>query len=176
MKRLMASSESRRSPSGRSATFAERTATNPLNRRSGVILVVAMICLFLTSAMLGLVLKLAVAQRRYGAMEAAALQAEWLAESALDRAAAALSLDASYTGETWNVPAEDLDAAHAGRAVIEVVPIKGDNQQRELKVVAYYPAEGTERVKRTKRIFIAVSPSADNASNPSPAQAEKPAR
>ena len=145
------------------------------NRRSGVILVVAMICLFLTSLLLGTLLQMAVAQRRYAKMEAAALQAEWLADSALERAAAALAQNANYTGETWTVPAKDLDGTHSGRVVIALVPLKG-SRQRELKVIAHYPAEGPQVTKRTRRIRMAGSQPAKKAAPPSPAKAEKPAR
>ena len=174
-KRLMECSESRRSLRDRSATFAKRSATISQGRRSGVILVVAMICLLLASALVGTLLKMAVAQRRYAKTEAAALQTEWLAESALDRAAAALAEDASYAGETWTVPAEDLDGTHSGRVVIEIVPAKAGNP-RELKVIAQYPAEGSQKTKCTKRIRLAGFGPAKKPAGQSPAKAEKPGR
>ncbi len=144
-------------------------------RRSGVILVVAMICLFLASALVATLLKMTAAQRRFGEMDAAALQADWLADSALDRAAAMLAENSDYPGETWSVPAEDLDGRHPGRVTIEVVPVKAGSRH-ELKVIAQYPAEGRLTAQRTKRIFIAVSSSVNRSANEAPAKAEKPDR
>jgi Tfp pilus assembly protein PilX len=72
-------------------------------RRRGAFLIVAMISLVLATALLGVMMSMVQAQRRQMAREQQALQADWLAESGVDRAAARLSRDSDYPGETWKV-------------------------------------------------------------------------
>ncbi len=144
------------------------------SQRSGAFLIVAMICLVLTTGLLGMLLKMAVLSRKAARMEAAALQAEWLAESALDRAAAKLKGDAGYQGETWNITKEDLGGPYAGAVKIAVKPSEA-TPEREVEVIARFPLEGSNTVKRTKRLAIAVSVPLTESDTPetSPAFAEK---
>ena len=155
--------------------------SNPINfgtasrRRSGAFMIVAMICLLLTTALLGTLLKMAVLGLRQAHVDASGLQADWLAESALDRAAAKLAKDAAYAGETWSIPAEDLDGLHTGRVVISIKPPSGN--LAEVEVAAQYPAEGAFSVKRTKRLLVALTPQvAATFQDLSPALAEKQGR
>ena len=53
------------------------------------------------------------------------LQAEWLAESALQRAAARLSAKSDYSGEVWNISATELGGADAGRVEIKIADVTG---------------------------------------------------
>src|SRR5262245_49285586 len=55
--------------------------------RRGAFLIVALICLVIATLLLGSLLKLATVQHRQMLSEQARLQAEWLAESGLARAA-----------------------------------------------------------------------------------------
>lgn len=147
----------------------------PPSKRRGAFLIIAMICLLLTSGLLATLLKMAALSRKAARMEAHSLQSEWLAESALDRAAAKLSGDASYQGETWNIKAEDLGGHHAGEVIIAVKP--GDQAQfRQVEAVARFPIEGQNSVKRTKRLVVAASSPQGKPETPvsSPASAEKP--
>jgi type II secretory pathway component PulK len=141
-------------------------------RRSGAFMIVAMICLLLTTALMGTLLKMAVLGLRQAHVDASGLQADWLAESALDRAAAKLAKDATYAGETWNIPEEDLDGLHTGRVVISINPPV--QNLAEVEVAAQYPAEGAFSVKRTKRLLVALTPQvAATSLDLSPALAEK---
>ncbi len=147
----------------------------PPHKRRGAFLIIAMICLVLTSGLLATLLKMAALSRKAAQMEFHSLQAEWLAESALDRAAAKLSGDANYQGETWDIKAEDLGGHHAGQVVIAVKA--GDQTHlREVEAVARFPLEGPRSVKRSKRLVVAASPQdAETGSQASsPASAEKP--
>lgn len=146
----------------------------PQNRR-GAFLLIAMVCLMLTSGLLGMLLKMASANRKQAQFEAASLQAEWLAESALDRAAAKLVSDANYPGETWDIKPEELGGPHAGQVVIVVN--RGDGSPlRNVEVVARFPLESPRSVKRTKRLAVAAQAPLAKSETPgsSPASAEKP--
>lgn len=148
---------------------------DPPHKRRGAFLIIAMICLLLTSGLLATLLKMAALSRKAAQMEIHSLEAEWLAESALDRAAAKLSGDANYQGETWAIKAEDLGGHHAAQVVIAVKA--GDQTHlREVEAVARFPIGGPRSVKRTKRLVVAASPqdAETDSQAASPASAEKP--
>ena len=151
------------------------TQNGPAGTRSGAFLIVAMVCLMLSTALLGTLLKMAVLGRQQAGIAAAGLQADWLAESALDRAAAKLAADAAYKGETWEVPAKELDGRHAGRVVISVRPAMSN--RRAVEVVARFPVEGSESVQRTRRVSVAAAENdSPETKDPAPAAAEKTER
>lgn len=84
------------------------------------------------------------------------LQAEWLAESALDRAAARLAADPSYAGETWAIPAERLGGRDAASVRIEVTPAPGHPDRRVVRARADFPADEPRRSRHSRQIEIAV--------------------
>ncbi len=66
-------------------------------------------------------------------------QAAWLAESAIERAAARLAAQPDYRGETWNVSADELGGPDAGVAVIRVESTAERPGRRTISVEADYP-------------------------------------
>jgi Tfp pilus assembly protein PilX len=86
------------------------------------------------------------------------LQAEWLAESALDRASARLSDDPNYTGETWNVPADRLGGRDSATVLIEVKPSPGRADRRVVRARADYPKAEARRARQSREITIVVPP------------------
>lgn len=144
--------------------------------RTGAFMIVAMVCLVLASALLGTLLKMASLGRSQTKIEAAGLQAEWLAESGIERAASKLANDPDYQGERWNVSAEEFGGHYAGRVVIEIAP--AESGRKAIRVTAQYPADQTPSARRSKRVVISLPRSAGEPSKPdlSPASAEKPAR
>jgi len=82
------------------------------------------------------------------------LQAEWLAESALERAAARLAADPSYSGEAWSIAAAELSQPEAGRIEIHVARIADRPGAREISVVADYPADSQRRSRIEKQVVV----------------------
>src|SRR5688500_5327084 len=74
-----------------------------------------------------------------------ALQAQWLADSGLARAAARLNADGNYSGETWQPVIADV----AGRVEIVVVKDEQDPSRRRIRVVAAFPNDPIWRVQRS---------------------------
>jgi hypothetical protein len=97
---------------------------------------------------------------RHGDLRAAErrLQAEWLAESALDRAAARLADDPSYAGETWNIPADRLGGRDDATVRIEMRPSPGHADRRVIRARADYPAAEARRSRQSREITIVVPP------------------
>jgi type II secretory pathway component PulK len=120
--------------------------------RSGAVIVIAMICLLLSSVLAVSLVKLALAHREQIDRDVWQLQAEWLAEAGLDRAAARLHSEADYRGEVW---APDLTGAlpHAARIEISVEPRDGDGATA-ITVVSDYPDDAHERVRVRKSTIL----------------------
>ncbi len=80
----------------------------PRRQRRGTVLVVVLVVLVLLTAILGSSVRTGLAGRELLSLQERVRQAEWLAESGLNRAAARLADDPDYEGETWMVPAVEL--------------------------------------------------------------------
>src|SRR5262245_17424896 len=134
---------------------------NPAVRRGasrrGAFLIVAMVCLLLAGLLLSSVLKLAVLQEQQLGFEKSRLQAAWLAESGLERAAARLAQEPGYSGETWKISAARLGGADAAVVVIRVQQTKTEESRRAIVVEATYPAEGPHHARLTGDAIVSVS-------------------
>jgi type II secretory pathway component PulK len=138
----------------RSGTSHTRRCTDR-RRRRGAISVIAMIGL-LVAAMIGTSLvRLALARHRQVAHEALRLQAEWLAEAGVERAAARLAADADYDGETWNVAAENFRQGWTGRVTMTIHRGESAGAAAQVTVVAEYPAGADRRARTRKTVAVA---------------------
>jgi hypothetical protein len=108
----------------------------------------------LATAMFVLVVRQALTERQ--AMEASqrCLQASWLAEAGLERAAARLAADPKYAGETWPLSAAELAAGEGGVVKIEVKPIADRPERRSVRVQADYPDAPELRCRQVKEIVV----------------------
>jgi Tfp pilus assembly protein PilX len=116
-------------------------------RRRGAALVIAMIALLLVGVLAAELARSAVMQHEQVAREEWQIQAEWLAESGLDRAAVMLAADSEYRGEVW-LPASDGSETPVGRVLIEIEG--SDEEVLAIRVVADVP-EATQRRVRVSR-------------------------
>jgi Tfp pilus assembly protein PilX len=116
-----------------------------------------MICLVVATLILGSLLKLALLRQRQAFHEQARLQAEWLAESGLERAAHRLAASADYAGETWAIPAGA--PGQLGEAAIKITVHKSETQptSRTVVVEAVYPVGSIPEVRRTREAIVIVS-------------------
>ncbi len=124
------------------------------SRRRGGFLIVALICLVLSTALVGTVLTLVQSQRRQMAHEQSRLQAEWLAESGLERAASKLRANSAYVRETWSIATGELGGADSGEVTIRVESVENQPHHRIVHVEAVYPAGSTQPVRRTRQATI----------------------
>ena len=82
------------------------------------------------------------------------LQAQWLAEAGVERAAARLSADANYRGETWTISAKELAGANDGAVRINVEKDAGRANRRRVSVEADYPDDPVHRCRWQKQIVL----------------------
>ena len=128
--------------------------------RRGTILVLAMVCVAITMSIMMSLVRSALSHHATQTMHVNAAQANWLAESALERAAARLAVDPSYTGETWELPpgefgeGESDSSADPAVVRIEVKPAGNGARERAIHVTADYPNSTAHRVRRGKQIVV----------------------
>jgi len=120
------------------------------------VLLVALVVVAVASMVFLSVLKSANAQRQRLQTELWRVQAAWLAESGLERAAARLATQPDYPGESWSVPAEQLGGplAAAVRIRVEAAPAKA--KDRVVRVEADYPDHPQDRVRESRQTVIRV--------------------
>ncbi|MBI5760399.1 MAG: hypothetical protein HZA46_17930 [Planctomycetales bacterium] len=124
--------------------------------RRGAVLLAVLVCVVLVSLIALTLIKLTLAQRSQVQRELWRMQADWLVESGLERAAGKLANDSEYAGETWSVPAEQFGGGRGGEVQIEVSPMDGQPQQRQVRVQAIFPADTDQRAKSSKQVTVAV--------------------
>ncbi|MBT6157640.1 MAG: hypothetical protein HOL01_12430 [Planctomycetaceae bacterium] len=134
----------------------ETNTQQAVDRRRGSVMVAAAVCLLLATVLLASALKLSSTGRRQVRRQQLQLQAKWLAEAGLERAAARLNVEAGYQGETWKIATDDLDGRHVGEVLIKVSPTKDVEDSRVVIVEARYPAGATQSATKTRRSIIPV--------------------
>ena len=122
-------------------------------RRRGAMLVVALACLAIVMAIIGVMLQGALRARRQLHVERDLRQVELLLEAGLDRAAFQLASDDAYAGETWRIPASDLLGRGDGEVVI-VATRSGDAEPWRVRVAAEYPVGTPKSVRRTRTFRV----------------------
>jgi Tfp pilus assembly protein PilX len=122
--------------------------------RRGVVLVVIMVCLAVAAALFVLVVQQVAAERRAIENGQRTLQAQWLAEAGIERAAARLIADPKYTGETWTIAAAELAAAEGAVVCIRVETVADRPERRSVRVEADYPAASERRCRQVKLIMM----------------------
>lgn len=141
-----------------SASIGRRREAGPRGRHRGAALVIALVAMTIVAAVLVLLARQSVIERRTLQRDSWQAQAAWLAESALDRAAARLAADREYTGETWNLSADDLGTGRAAVVTIDVQEVENDAGRRAVRVRADYPNDSQQRVRQTKQFVVEIEP------------------
>jgi hypothetical protein len=122
-------------------------------RRRGAMLVVALACMAIVMALVGVMLQGALRARRQLHVERDLRQTELLLDAGLDRAAFQLSQSSSYEGETWTIPADQLLGSGEGEVVIAVTR-RGDADVWRVRVAAEYPVGTPSSVRRTRTFSV----------------------
>lgn len=131
-------------------------------RRGGVVLIGVIVGLAIASAIWFSLIKTSMTERQVVRRQQWDIQARELALAALDRTAARLAADDTYTGETWRLPAEALDGRQAAAVVIEVSQVAQRPQRREIRVQASFPATGEQRASHTLKTTIDLASERDD--------------
>jgi hypothetical protein len=146
-------------------TSSRQTGIRP---RRAYILITVLVCLAVVLTLATAWLRTLALERQHARADARGVQAEFLAASALSRAAARLAADADYAGETWRVNADSLAAPTGGpkgggpkgggTATITVSALADRPRARRVTAVADFPDEGIHRARRTRQRTIELPP------------------
>jgi hypothetical protein len=123
------------------------------NRRSGAVLVAALVCLLIVMGILGAMLQGALRERRQLHRERDLRQTELLLRAGVERAVFRLVSDSDYRGETWNVPAEEIVGSGSARVTIEVSR-PANEPGSQISVVAEYPAGNETSIRRSDTFTV----------------------
>ena len=139
------------------------------NHRRGAIMVAVILCLIVVVGLLVCVVKQVGMSRQAQQSSQQSVQAGWLAEAGVERAAAHLAANAVYAGETWQIPAAELGGNDAAEVRVKAEPMAGRPGQWRIRVEADYPTAPEFRCRRVKQIVIdrekVAPPKAATASN-----------
>lgn len=124
----------------------------------GAALVVAIVCVSIAGAVMFGIVRIAAQAYREVGLEERQAQARWILESGVDRAAARLAADRDYSGEKWLLTAEMIGGRYPGEVRIEVGPIQGEADGRQVCVVADYPVDLPNRVRQTRQFRMQLHP------------------
>ncbi|MEK6235396.1 MAG: hypothetical protein N2C14_11875 [Planctomycetales bacterium] len=113
-----------------------------LNRRRGAALILAVACLAVVGTLSLSMMRLGLRFAHNDRFAEQRLQAQWLAESGVRRAAHRLLSDPTYQGEFWSLSAEELGSPHEETATveIEIQPAPDDDDRLRIRVTAVFPA------------------------------------
>ena len=121
--------------------------------RRGVVLVAVLVLLSLCVTLFGLWARGVLRERSRVAHRQVQAQAVRLAEAGLHRAIARRAADVKYRGETWSVPASDLDKTHAAEVRIQIMPNDSDGKAR-YEATAEFPVGAVHRAQITKSVEL----------------------
>ena len=127
-------------------------------KRRGVALLVAIVCVSIAVAVMYGIVQLATQAYREVGLEQHRTQASWILESAVDRAAAQLAAEEDYRGEKWTLEAQELGGRYDAEVTIQVERVEGQADWRQVRVVADYPVDIPYRVRQTRTFRIRLHP------------------
>ena len=164
---LATSATEAENPSAARLTHQKRSSTP----RGGVVLMIALVLLLVFSMMLLGMIRGLGAGMRQATQASRQHQSVWLANAGLERAAFRIREDGEYTGERWEITADQLAApiqpspsgapqAELPVAIveIEVEKVAGSENRRQVVVTADYPAAVTFRVRTQKSAMVDLTP------------------
>ncbi|HEY2827732.1 MAG TPA: hypothetical protein VGJ04_09055 [Pirellulales bacterium] len=122
--------------------------------RRGAILAAVLVEFIVAAAILFAVLQAAISHHRHLLGGRQQLQSQWLTQAGMDRAIAQLRSSTDYRGETWHVPAADLDGIDAAEVQISLEPVPDQSDDLHLTVAAKYPADAVHCVQQTQEATI----------------------
>jgi len=130
-------------------------------RKRGGVLVAALVTLLAVMLVAGAVVRSLLAAHRQARHSQNELQAQWLAESAIARAAALLARQTDYVGEMWQPAIVASDGDEQAAAVeISVQTPESAAKTRRVVAIAHYPNHQWRRVTVRREYTLTLAPDA----------------
>lgn len=125
--------------------------SSPRRSRRGAVLIIVIAVFAIVMALAAVWGKRMVADYRRQRRVEQRAQAEWLAEAGVRRAAARLTIDPAYAGETWTVSAKELNQQAGAAVEISVEPLAASVNAPETTADADTPTAQTYRLTARAR-------------------------
>jgi Tfp pilus assembly protein PilX len=125
-------------------------------RRRGLASVVMLVALFVLGLIAIALVKVAFARRAEVARNERLAQADWLADSGVDRALTRLEASVDYPGESWTIAADEFAGRGPAVVAIRVETPPDQPGRRRVRVEADYPAGSILRTRQSRTIMVAV--------------------
>ncbi|MEQ8636806.1 hypothetical protein [Gimesia maris] len=136
--------------------------------RKGAVVIIPLVCLILTLAIIGELLKQTSIELNQLKKSQHNLQAIWLSEAAVQRTVNRLKEDLTYSGETWQISSQEIGGPYPGEVVIEIDRALIQDQSIILiRTKASYPAKAIERVRVIREWPVQLSNTAIENNSPS---------
>ena len=140
-----------------STRFPNPEARTPAARpRRGIAMAMSLAALLAVTLVAGALVTALLASHRQSNRYAAELQAQWLAEAGVARAAAQLARQSDYTGEKWQA-AVGNSAGDTGQVTIRIEPAT-DDQPGKIVIEAVYPPHEHNRVLIRRELILTPDP------------------
>ena len=142
---------------------------------SGFVLAFVLICLTVITLALTTMISRVSLGRHHVIQRQRQVQAQWLAESAVDRAAAQWQRDPAYRGETWQLASETIGNRGSAQAVVEVEPDSAGTSAT-IRVTVVYPQQSKGAVRCTKQVSMRRTNASEESADGGGREAEEPPR
>ena len=133
---------------------SRRVCATGKHRRSGAILIFTMMALLVVSMIGASLLRTSIASMRQIHREQQRLQTGWVAEAGCQRAIYRFQTEANYAGETWKIPAEQLQSRSNASVLITVTPDSKPESGQIISVVAEFPEDAVQKVRISKQVSV----------------------
>jgi type II secretory pathway component PulK len=117
---------------------------HPRSTRRGAVLVAAMVCVMILALMSAALLRTVSLAREQSRSEARRMQAECVADAAVERTVARLRADPKFEGEKWDITADELQATAPAAVAIHV---ESTDNVWKVRIQADFPSDATLRAR-----------------------------
>lgn len=128
------------------------------DRRRGMGIIAVLAVFAVVVAMSGIWMKAELRRHYDQQLRELQIQSQWLAEAGVRRGAARWVVDPKYQGETWQIPAAEIDRPTDARVVIRVEPSAQNASTVRIVAAAAYPGGGPHVVVSKAVNFTRKSP------------------
>ncbi len=122
--------------------------------RTGIALPLILVCLVVVMLLAAAVTQAVVIYARQASMLQHQQQAQWLADSGLQRALHRVRADRQYGGEQWRLPASILGGTEDAVVAIQVAPAEQGTDKWNIRIEASYPELPPQRVVVSREVVI----------------------
>lgn len=132
--------------------------TDRATQRRGSAVMLMLVTLIVLSMLVAGLVKTVGLQRDVVRADAVRVQAEWLLQSSVNRAAARLQEKQDYSGEIWSPSPEELGQTENARIEIKVAADSKEPQRRRVSIRVEYPAtaDHEHKARLSREVLIDV--------------------